>query len=474
MEILQKLLSAIGFGCLAATVLVAPWLFGAWEMWWFWLFALGLFFSTLCWALRLLLASARAGDEADLREGGSGTLAGRLALLFYLPFLAYACVRFVQAPVFMDAERSFLLFGTPVLIGLQVVLGFSRRQQRLLAQLVLLDLCLIGLYGIINYLADGGRYVMWEPAYPQYVTEQRASGCYYCPNHYAGALELAFGLAAALLVAGGTRARERIAAGLVAGVAATGVVFSKSRGGGVTILLIGLAVLVWGLVEYPRRVRWMVRGAGMLLMAIGVAVFCYAASGYMQRFRIWLGPDALTDAPRTELLARLVERLRVTDRGRMVAGAVRAWKTAPMIGIGPGMHQNLWPHVAASPDGSRDKGIWPSLLNNEFHSYEVHSDWVQLLEEYGIVGFVLFLGFAVATFAMFLKGLRRLKPGRGPPVTEGAGDAGAAMVLGGVFAWVAMGFHSLGDFNLQMPATVWLFAVITALALAHTNVRDHE
>ena len=75
----------------------------------------------------------------------------------------------------------------------------------------------------------------------------------------------------------------------------------------------------------------------------------------------------------------------------MIGGAIRAWQAAPVWGVGAGMHQNIWPHVAASGDGDRGKGIWPTLVNDKFHSYEVHSDWIQLLEEYGLVGLILFL-----------------------------------------------------------------------------------
>jgi len=41
------------------------------------------------------------------------------------------------------------------------------------------------------------------------------------------------------------------------------------------------------------------------------------------------------------------------------------------------------------------------------------------------------------------------------------------VVLGGVLACVCMGFHSLGDFNLQIPATAWLLAAILAAPIAH-------
>jgi hypothetical protein len=41
-----------------------------------------------------------------------------------------------------------------------------------------------------------------------------------------------------------------------------------------------------------------------------------------------------------------------------------------------------------------------------------------------------------------------------------------AACVTGFLAFAAMAFHSLGDFNLQMPATTWLLAGLTALALA--------
>jgi hypothetical protein len=42
-------------------------------------------------------------------------------------------------------------------------------------------------------------------------------------------------------------------------------------------------------------------------------------------------------------------------------------------------------------------------------------------------------------------------------------------LLGGLLALAAMSFHSLGDFNLQMPATVWILAVILALGIGDSE-----
>jgi len=151
----------------------------------------------------------------------------------------------------------------------------------------------------------------------------------------------------------------------------------------------------------------------------------------------------------------------------MYGGAVRAWKSAPLLGIGPGMHQNLWPHFAPTSDGDPDIGRWPTLVNDYMHSYEVHSDWLQLLEEYGVVGMVLFL---VALFTVFglltasvSSAARRRQADSSP-----SDRVEFAHAIGAVLAVAAMTFHSLGDFNLQMPATVWILAAMVAVPLAGT------
>jgi O-antigen ligase len=159
-------------------------------------------------------------------------------------------------------------------------------------------------------------------------------------------------------------------------------------------------------------------------------------------------------------------RLQHSDRYQMAAGALRAWATAPVLGIGPGMHQHLWPHFAASTDGDRAAGRWPRTPNWHYTSYEVHNDWVQLLEEYGAIGLILFLLATGAVGHLLLKGWQREAREQRRSEWSGANHRDFALVLAAILAAAAMAFHSLGDFNLQIPATTWLLAALVAIPAA--------
>ncbi|MDI6773918.1 MAG: O-antigen ligase family protein [Verrucomicrobiota bacterium] len=490
MRFLDTLLSWAGFVMLAAVALISPWLFGAWEMWWFWPFAVLLFLSTAFFGLRCLIWGTErrrrrlpadrldwsrrlAVDVSD--EPSAPAYRVRFpgmalwAVLSAAPFLVYAFARFQQAPVFMDAERSFLRYLTPYLLGLQVICGFDRRQQRMLFALLLTDLLLLGGYGIVNHFTTGNAMALWRPGYPQYqIGTLRATGSYFCPDHFSGLMELAIAGAAGLLLARERGWPWKLGGLLLLGVGLVGVALSKSRGGGLTILAMSLAVTVWGFGQWPPPQRWYGRLCLLSALAIGLVAFWQFGQTYVERFTSaegW-GGGAVRGDSWAETKTRLIARANMTSRGMMIAGAIRAWKSSPVVGIGPGMHQNLWPHFAASPDGNRDMGIWPSLPCNDFHSYEAHSDWVQFLEEYGAVGLGLFAIPICAWFAILLVGLRRERLARMANDWDKTDHEDHAALLAGLLAAVAMGFHSLGDFNLQIPATVWLLAAFVALALA--------
>ena len=456
----QHLVDAVlrwtAFACVGTAVLAGPWLFGAWEAWWFWPFVAAIWIAVAAMGLQLALVGAKGGECKT----------ALIALASCVPFLMYGWGRTLSTDVVMDAQRSLLLHTTAVAVAATVVFCLGGWLRRVLFWLIFANLLLLGLYGAVNHLCWGSEHVLWVPRYPQYAG--RATGSYFCPDHFSGAMEILLCLSIGLLADRERGAAIRWVAGIAAMVAVGGVIMSQSRGGGMALIVILAAAMVWAVAQWPRAVRWNLRliaACGSLLLLMGTLQF---GSAYVDRFasydgwRVGVGHGASSADTLTESLLR-------TCRGRMYGGAVRAWKSAPFLGIGPGMHQNLWPHFAPTSDGDPDLGKWPTLVNDYMHSYEVHSDWLQLLEEYGIVGLILFCIPCCLILVFLASRVSSACPER-LPLDEPQGQEGFSYAVGGTLAVAAMVFHSLGDFNLQMPATVWALAALVAVALAERTV----
>ena len=436
--------SRLSLVLLAPAVLAGPWLFGAWERWWFWPLAAWLFAAAALFGVALLDAERALTGFSDrlLRRDVSP------ALMACGAFLVYAVVRMLTSEVYTDAERSLLLFLLPFFTGGIAAYATGPLGRKIAYGLLAVNALALGLYGIVNHQLTGSERVMWMPGYMQYIADNRATGSYYCPNHFAGILELGAALALGLLL---DRAARRWARGfglVLLAVCAWGIVISRSRGGGVALLALLILAPLLGLVQWRPKARWTLRAVMLVLALAAAGVVAWQAAAYRERFRNYPWTD-----------------LQKSDRIQMAAGALRAWRTEPAFGIGPGMHQNLWPHFAASADGDREKAIWPKYPNTGYHSYEVHSDWIQLLEEYGVVGVVLLLAALALVLRILWRGLRR---------EEEAWKAAAwglpangrffGVVLAGMLAAAAMILHEVVDFNLQMPSTGWMLGAVLGLA----------
>ena len=482
------ILSWIKFTVVGAVLLGGPWLFGAWEMWWFWGFTAVICLGAILTGLQLILGRR---NEAPLLSRQAV-----IVLLSMLPFVVYAIIRWSMADVFMSAERSVMLHLTAIIVGLEIIIGLNSRQRRLLFLMIFVNLLCLGIYGLVNHLVWKSTHVLWVPRYPQYAG--RATGTYFCPDHFAGIMELLLCISLGGLFARRISGWIKIGCGIGVAVAVSGVVLSQSRGGMMTLVVIFAAAMVLGVAQWPKAVRWYLRliaGSAALLMLIGMVMFGGSAVnriatygggwGKAGREKLEVRSQKLEGgmqevgeqaaAGRVEVMvlkAKVVlDALSRTSRGRMYGGAWRAWQSAPWFGIGPGMHQNLWPQFAATADGDREQGIWPTLTNDNFHSYEVHSDWLQLLEEYGAAGIALFI-IPLGVICFFLvAGIRREEQiwRRG---SEPDDEMQFVYVLGGILAVAAMGFHSFGDFNLQMPATVWVLAAMLALGVGGRTTNE--
>ncbi len=432
------------FALITLVAIGAPWLFGAWETWWFWPFVVCIFAATACFAIRLMLSATLGTRRLNL-----SSIVYTLVIV-WLPLLVYALIRAIQTDVRMDAERSFLLHLTPFLLGSMVAIGLPDSRQRTLIVIIMVNFAGLGIYGIANHYLAGNEKVLWVQGFAQYQSEQnyhRATGSYFCPDHFSGLMEIALAMALPLLLIRSSSTRQRLAAGGLAGIALWGIVLSRSRGGGIASGVVLAVALFLCTMSWASSWRRRARVIGMAILAIGITGFFLFGGHYVKRFKEypWIS-------------------LENSDRYQMSAAALRAWQSAPWVGVGPGMHRNLWPHFAPSPDGDRETGRWPKFPNNHYHSFEAHDDWAQFLEEYGLVGLALFLSAIGTTGWTLYRQWRRwaFVHANTRPICP----AYEWVLPGLLLAALAMTIHSVGDFNLQIPATTWLLGILTGLAVA--------
>ena len=330
---------------------------------------------------------------------------------------------------------------------------------RTLYVVVVGNLFCLGSYGIINHWITGSSKVLWVVSdYTQYAG--RASGAYFCPDHYSGLMELLLALALGLLLApeiAGRREKNsrwpKCLAGLTVPLSLYGIWLSQSRSGGlIALAMIGASLLLWTS-SFRSHIRWSMRLGAFAAVVAGLIMLWLSNSTYVMRFKELLPVDQSGSSSLNTAHEHMRDRIKGNIRYNIYSAALRAWRDiSPWFGIGPGMHQHLWFHYAASPDGDRAQGIWPTRPNSDTHAHQVHSDWLQLLEEYGIVGVTIFLIWMLSMLVLLTGGFR-------------AGVA-PAMALGAIMCFACMGLHSLVDFNLQIPATVWLFSAIVAIPFA--------
>lgn len=324
------------------------------------------------------------------------------------------------------------------------------------------------------------------------------------PNALGGFLVLAGLLVLALLSLGG-RALGQALGGVALFVFMAALIGTYSRGAWLAGLA-GLAILLAALPPGPRRralyiqgvafglaglaMRFVVPGmgtpgyhgvkalaAGMLLAAVLVPAYDGAArrltavplGSQARRLAPWLaaayiGAVALfyfsylataLPTPASQILPdSVVYRARAIDAGQpslvdrkeFMRDALRIWRDHPLLGAGGG----AW------------NALYHQYQRSLYWTTEVHSGPLQVAVETGLPGTVAFL----ATWWWFWRSVWRLRRSGGGPDSL----PGSVLPLGFGGAALALGLHSVGDFDLSIPAlamTLWvLFGAVAGLDLS--------
>lgn len=283
----------------------------------------------------------------------------------------------------------------------------------------------------------------------------RASGSLISSIHFGGYMEVVGVFALALAFWGQWRNWIRFLLGYIGILCYAGVVISGSRGAYLSSVfsLIVFALLNFWIVKRVRpekfaRVVTVTVAGGLLL--IGLAGFLMMKSPALKkRVTTMLNQDLkILDYAAAAQAGATTERPAIDIRIYNWQAAVDHFNVSPTFGTGAGTHLyygRLYRRPQLQPD-----------------PVHAHSDYLELLAEYGIVGAVgmgLFLLFHIVNgLRRFTAGIRRDFKDVGP--YDRAQSSDLALILGSLSAVAAYLAHSVVDFNLHIPGHAMIFAFI--------------
>jgi len=343
----------------------------------------------------------------------------------------------------IDRETTlaeFLKYCSYVTIFFMVlVLVDSHRRIRSLAVAMMFVGLAVAVYGLFNTLT-GIEYIWWSPKehYRGFVT-----GTFINRNHLAGHLEIVIPLTLGLLMAGRGRARYypnlkakirtffsfvlegegRIAVYLLIMFAA--LFLSGSRGG---VAAMFAAMFIGFLIAFAVKGR----SSGEARFAPFILVMALVAS-------LWLGLGSLPD--RYEgTWGNIGVRTNVWSPALALAGDY------PLFGSGAGTFKYIFPMYE---DGSL-----------EGYYDHAHNDYLEVLTDQGVAGFVLLGSAVILLMIKILTGFARRRD-----------HFMRSMLFASLIGSVSLMLHALVDFNFQIPANAVYFYVILAVGIVASTIK---
>jgi putative inorganic carbon (hco3(-)) transporter len=327
---------------------------------------------------------------------------------------------------------------------------------------LLMLLCVIVGVGVASALFGLGRQVMQHGATllaSHAPAGEAGFGQFANRNHFAFLMEMTFGLALGLTVAGGWR-RGQLLIGLAAvALMWAALVRTGSRGG-----LLGMAAQVLFLVltrpaVRPRailserfgRVPAGGRGAFNLLVTRGALAACLLTA--LGAGVLLVGGESVADrfhSVKSELAAQDVAHRTYTRRLEIWQGTARLIRANLVAGVGFGGYEAAIPlyHDATG----------------EFRLRQAHNDYLELIAGGGLVAGVLGACFATAWLVRARSNLARA----GSPIRRAARLGSVAGVLG-------VAVHSFVDFGLHIFVNALIFtalAVVAASSVASGSLEE--
>ena len=397
-----------------AVLLLAPLAFGAVEPW-------SIFALEACAVLLLAAWGARQWINHQLDVSANP---------IYLPMAAFLALAVLQWVTGASTYRHvtythILLYAAYGMIAFVLTQSLRRSSQfEDLAKVVTGYGAVVAGLAVLQGIAPNGKLLwIWSSAQGGWIY-----GSYVNHNHYAGLMELLTPFPIVLAVTRFSDGSRRLILAGIAALMAGSIFLSGSRGG---MLAFCVEMIVLGvLLLRSRQGNWKnaLMLGGVLLLVIG--------------FLVWLGGNDLTH--------RLVSihseaRSEITGGMRMDIDrdGLRMFLKRPLLGWGLGTFPIVYPQF---------RSFYTTFFVNQ-----AHNDYLQLLVETGLAGFLVAAWFLVIVFRQAASKLKNW-------TETSSGALTAAALLGCVGILV----HSALDFNLQIPANAALFYVLCAIAASGT------
>ncbi|MGB8166236.1 MAG: O-antigen ligase family protein [Chthoniobacteraceae bacterium] len=263
----------------------------------------------------------------------------------------------------------------------------------------------------------------------------RASGMFISSIHLAGYLEAVGVLALSLAVWSSWSLWARIGLGYLTVVCYAGVAVTGSRGGYLSsvfslVVFAAISLWVWRSVNPGRFAR------SALIAGLALVAFVGGSVAVMQR----------SDLLRARLGAIVAKDVRIYNW----QAALDQFKISPVFGTGAGTHLYFGRFFRR-----------PQIQSDPEHA---HSDYLEMLAEYGLVGLAgitIFVFFHAHTCLRAIGASARTAPG---DPYHSFRDNRLALQIGALSAIAAYLAHSVTDFNLHIPGNALLFAFIFGIA----------
>ncbi len=344
-----------------------------------------------------------------------------------------------------NTVRDALLLLTCALAGYLVIRVFIHKKQINRLMIVIIS---SGVFQALFGLSQMPRSSPSLLFYPKTHNLDSATGTFVNRNHFSGYLELVIPIALALLISRidllsmpGMKWRRRLSALTSRGTAgnvvltigflfmALGILKSNSRSGVVLLALTFLLFAELIVLTFSRmklRRAWLLRALKIGIILVTLIALYSGVESMIGRFSI--------------------DNLLQDGRPRYWTTIMRVVKDFPLFGTGLGT-------FALSYEAYETLGL-QGMFDH------AHNDYLEFLSELGIVGFaLLFAGIFFILADAFLVWFKRRNV------------EARSLAMGGLVSITVLLLHSLTDFNLHIPATMYLFSVILGLTWSTAHYR---